>query len=58
MFTRLIRQLMLAAIAVATLLPAAGCGCRKNCCPSSSFAPPPAQCCDPNLPPAGFTPTP
>jgi hypothetical protein len=53
-----IRRLILAIIALSTLLPLSGCGCRKSCCGSSnSFAPPPGPCCDKGLPP-GYLPPP
>jgi len=53
----LIRRLLLAAIAVVTLLPASGCGCRRCCgTGSGSFAPPPAACCP--APSPGFVPPP
>lgn len=41
MFTR---RIFLALIAIATLIPLAGCHCKKSCCGSSSFAPPPPPC--------------
>jgi hypothetical protein len=43
------RRLILVLIALATLLPLSGCGCRRNC-GSSSLAPPPGPCCDGGLP--------
>lgn len=53
----LIRRLLLAAIAVVTLVPASGCGCRRCCgTGSGSFAPPPAACCP--APGPGFLPPP
>lgn len=56
MFTR---RLLLALIALATLLPVSGCGCRKSCCNSSnSFAPPPGPCCDGRGTPQGYLPPP
>jgi len=56
MFARYTRRLILALVAAATLLPASGCGCRRNCGTSNSLAPPPGPCCDKNLPPPGFLP--
>jgi hypothetical protein len=55
MFTK---RLILAALALACLLPFSGCGCHKSCCPTSpSYAPPPGPCCDKGAPP-GYLPPP
>lgn len=51
-----IRRLVLAVVAAAALVPLAGCACRRGCGSGSSFAPPPAPCCDKNLPPAVLPP--
>lgn len=54
----LTKRLVLAVMALSTLLPLSGCGCRRNSCSnSSSFAPPPAPCCDKGVPP-GYLPPP
>lgn len=52
------KRFVLALIAFAGLLPLSGCGCRRSCnSNSSSFAPPPAPCCDRgSLPPSAFVP--
>lgn len=54
------RRILMALIAIASLLPLSGCGCRKSCssCNSSnSFAPPPTPpCCDKAVPPAYLPP--
>jgi hypothetical protein len=50
-----IRRLVLAAVAAATLVPLAGCHCRRSCGSSGSFSPPPAPCCDKTVP-SGFLP--
>ncbi|HEY1192010.1 MAG TPA: hypothetical protein VGE74_30550 [Gemmata sp.] len=52
------RRFILAAIAFTLVLPLSGCGCRRNCNSSGSFAPPP--CCPDRVPPPppGFIPNP
>lgn len=45
------KRFLLSAIALALLLPLAGCGGRRNCSSSGSFAPPPQPCCNQPLPP-------
>jgi hypothetical protein len=42
-----LKRTFLALIAFTLLLPLSGCGCRRNCNSSGSFAPPPAPCCPP-----------
>jgi hypothetical protein len=56
MFSRYTRRLLMALIALAALLPTPGCGCRRCCGTSNSFAPPPGPCCDKNLPPPNVVP--
>jgi hypothetical protein len=48
----LTKRIFLAVLALALLVPVVGCH-HKRCCPTStSFAPPPAPCCDSPRPPA------
>lgn len=55
MFTR---RFLLALMASTLLLPLSGCGCRRQCCnSSSSFAPPPAPCCPDRGAPSGYLPS-
>ncbi len=51
------KRFFLALIAFTLLLPLSGCGCRRHCNSSGSFAPPPQPCCDKGLP-AGYVPGP
>jgi hypothetical protein len=54
----LTKRFLLAAVAFLSMIPFAGCGCRKSCCSSSSsLAPPPGACCDKGVPP-GYLPPP
>jgi hypothetical protein len=49
----LTKRLLLAAFALALLIPAVGCHHKRCCTPATtSFAPPPAPCCDAPRPPA------
>jgi hypothetical protein len=49
-----IRRLFLAAIGLATLIPAPGCCCHKPCSSSGSMSPAPCQA--PAAPPPGYIP--
>lgn len=46
------RRFLIVLMAFTLLLPLSGCGCRRNCNSSGSFAPPP--CCDKGLPPGAI----
>jgi len=52
-----IRRILLALFAIATLIPLAGCHCKKSCCGSSSLAPPPCSNCGGGVP-QGYLPPP
>lgn len=47
----MIKRILCAAFALAILIPATGCGCRKSCFTSSSYAPPCGSCGGGDVPP-------
>ncbi|QJW94296.1 hypothetical protein [Frigoriglobus tundricola] len=52
------KRYLLSWIAFAAMFSLTGCcnGCRRDCNSSGSYAPPPAACCGPSSPPAGYGP--